>query len=145
MLIGEFHHSLDDKNRLIIPSKLRSELEDEVIITRGLDKCLFIYSKTEWNKIVNELSKLPFTRKDARNFNRFFLSGASLTGFDKQGRINIVQTLLDYALITREVTIIGVNDRIEVWDKDSYETFIKDNENNFSDMAESLFSGVYDA
>lgn len=145
MLIGEFHHSLDDKNRLIIPSKLRSELEDEVIITRGLDKCLFIYSKTEWNKIVNELSKLPFTKKDARNFNRFFLSGASLTGFDKQGRINIVQTLLDYALITREVTIIGVNDRIEVWDKDSYETFIKDNENNFSDMAESLFSGVYDA
>lgn len=145
MLIGEFHHSLDDKNRLIIPSKLRNELEDEVIITRGLDKCLFIYSKTEWNKIVNELSKLPFTKKDARNFNRFFLSGASLTGFDKQGRINIVQTLLDYALIKREVTIIGVNDRIEVWDKDSYETFIKDNENNFSDMAESLFSGVYDA
>ena len=78
MLMGEFHHNIDDKGRLIIPAKFREDLGNEFVVTRGIEKCLFVYSKEEWNKIVEKLKKLPFTNKDARNFTRFFLSGASM-------------------------------------------------------------------
>lgn len=89
MFIGEYHHSVDDKGRLIIPSKFRDELGTKFIITRGIENCLFVYSLESWEKIVNKLETLPFTKKDARAFIRFFLSGASEAEFDKQGRINI--------------------------------------------------------
>ena len=97
MFIGEFHHNIDDKGRLIIPSKFRCELEEKFIITRGLDKCLFIYSMNEWENITKKLQMLPFTKKDARNFSRFFLSGATECEFDKQGRILITSPLVHYA------------------------------------------------
>ena len=87
MLMGEFHHNLDEKGRIIIPSKIREELGDNVIITRGLEDCLFIYSMNEWEKVVAKLRTLPFTKKDARNFTRMFLSGATNLEFDKQGRV----------------------------------------------------------
>lgn len=145
MLMGEFNHSIDDKNRLIIPSKLRNELGNEVVITRGLDKCLFIYSKKEWESIVSKLSNLPFTKKSVRDFNRFFLSSASTIVFDKMGRVNLSQSLLNYANLTKECVIIGVNDRVEVWDKNEFDTFISSNLDNFSDMAENLFEGGQDA
>ena len=105
MLIGEYHHNLDEKNRIIIPSKLREELGEKIIITRGLEDCLFIYSEQEWDLIISKLKTLPFTKKDARNFTRMFLSGASVTEFDKQGRIKITNPLQE------ECIIIGVNDR----------------------------------
>lgn len=139
MLMGEYHHSLDEKNRLIIPSKFRCELGEEVIVTRGLDKCLFIYSKKEWESIVNKLSSLPFTKKDARDFNRFFLSGATTIGFDKQGRINISSPLVTYANLTKDCVIIGVNERLEIWDEEVFNSFIDNNIDNFSDIAENLF------
>lgn len=145
MLMGEFNHSIDDKNRLIIPSKLRNELGNEAVITRGLDKCLFIYSKKEWESIVSKLSNLPFTKKSVRDFNRFFLSSASTIVFDKMGRVNLSQSLLNYANLTKECVIIGVNDRVEVWDKNEFDTFISSNLDNFSDMAENLFEGGQDA
>lgn len=145
MLMGEFNHSIDDKNRLIIPSKLRNELGNEAVITRGLDKCLFIYSKKEWESIVSKLSNLPFTKKIVRDFNRFFLSSASTIVFDKMGRVNLSQSLLNYANLTKECVIIGVNDRVEVWDKNEFDTFISSNLDNFSDMAENLFEGGQDA
>ena len=145
MLMGEFNHSIDDKNRLIIPSKLRNELGNEAVITRGLDKCLFIYSKKEWESIVSKLSYLPFTKKSVRDFNRFFLSSASTIVFDKMGRVNLSQSLLNYANLTKECVIIGVNDRVEVWDKNEFDTFISSNLDNFSDMAENLFEGGQDA
>ncbi len=145
MLMGEFNHSIDDKNRLIIPSKLRNELGNEAVITRGLDKCLFIYSKKEWESIVSKLSNLPFTKKSVRDFNRFFLSSASTIVFDKTGRVNLSQSLLNYANLTKECVIIGVNDRVEVWDKNEFDTFISSNLDNFSDMAENLFEGGQDA
>ena len=88
MLIGEFHHNLDEKGRIIIPSKFRDDLGSKVVVTRGLDGCLFVYPKDEWNNITQKYKELPNT-KDARNYLRFFLSGANLCGFDKQGRINI--------------------------------------------------------
>ena len=145
MLMGEFNHSIDDKNRLIIPSKLRNELGNETVITRGLDKCLFIYSNKEWESIVSKLSNLPFTKKSVRDFNRFFLSSASTIVFDKMGRVNLSQSLLNYANLTKECVIIGVNDRVEVWDKNEFDTFISSNLDNFSDMAENLFEGGQDA
>lgn len=146
MLMGEFHHNIDDKGRLIIPSKLRNELGERIIVTRGLDKCLFVYSLTEWDKIVKRLKTLPFTNKDARNFTRFFLSGATECEFDRQGRINITSPLVSYAGLTKECVVIGANDRLEIWSNNSWEDFLNTNEDNLADIAENLFtSGDYEA
>ena len=146
MLMGEYHHSIDEKGRLIIPSKFRTELGSEFIVTRGLDKCLFVYSKQEWENIVSKLSSLPFTKKDARDFLRFFLSGATVCEFDKQGRINITSPLVRYANLLKDCVIIGVNERLEIWGEVEFNTFISKNEENFSDIAENLFdSGWADA
>jgi MraZ protein len=139
MFMGEYHHNIDDKGRIIIPSKFRYELGEKFIITRGLEKCLFIYSLNEWNNIVSKLKTLPFTKKDARDFIRFFLSGATECEFDKQGRINITSPLVSYADIIRECVIIGVNDRLELWSKESWEKFLNENENKLSDISEHLF------
>jgi len=138
MFIGEYRHSLDDKNRLTIPSKLRDELKHDFILTRGLDGCLFIYPKDEWENIISKYRELPNT-KDARNFMRFFLSGAVTCDLDKQGRINIPQPLKEHASLNKDCVIIGVNERLEVWDKDSWESFVKDNEEGFTDLADKLF------
>ena len=145
MFIGEYHHNLDDKGRLIIPSKFRCELGEQFIITRGLDKCLFIYSMNEWNNITNKLKALPFTKKDARNFMRFFLSGATICDLDRQGRININAPLMEYANLSHECVIIGVNERLEVWDKDSFDNFLSVNEEAFSEISEHLFDGEENA
>lgn len=146
MLMGEFHHNIDEKNRLVIPSKFRSELGEQFIITRGLDKCLFIYSMNEWNKLVSKLNTLPFTQKNARNFTRFFLSGAINAEFDRSGRVCITSPLIEYAGINKECVIIGASDRLEIWSKESWDKFLSDNEENFSDIAENLFTtGDYNA
>jgi len=137
--MGEFHHNIDEKGRLIIPSKIRYELGEKFIITRGLDKCLFVYPITEWENIIQKYRELPNTR-EARNFMRFFLSGASECEFDKQGRINIAASLVNYASLKRECVIIGVNDRIEIWSKEMWDGFIEENEEKFSDLADHLFS-----
>lgn len=139
MLMGEFHHSIDEKGRLIIPSKFRGDLGSRVIVTRGLEGCLFVYSESEWNIIVSQLKTLPFTKKDARAFSRFFLSGAIEAEFDKQGRINIPSPLIGYASITKNCVVIGVNDRLEIWAEDSFNKFMDDNEDDLSDIAEHLF------
>ena len=139
MFMGEYHYAIDDKGRLTIPSKVRYELGEKFIVTRGLDNCLFIYPKDEWNIIITKYKELPNT-KDARNFMRFFLSGATECEFDKQGRINITTPLIKYADLQKECIIIGVNDRLEVWSKDRWEQFIELNEENSSDIADNLFS-----
>ena len=139
MFIGEYHHSLDDKGRLTIPSKLRDELKYDFILTRGLDGCLFIYPKDEWENIISKYRELPNT-KDARNFMRFFLSGATTCEFDKQGRINIPAPLMEHASLSKECVIIGVNERLEVWDKDRWDSFVETNEDNFTDLADKLFT-----
>ena len=140
MLMGEYHHNLDDKNRLIIPSKFRYELGSKFIVTRGLEKCLFAYSVDEWNKIIEKLNTLPFTSKDARTFMRMFLSGATECELDNNGRICINGPLMNYASLKKECVIIGVGERIEIWDQDMFNNFFNDNIDNFSDVAENLFS-----
>lgn len=137
--MGEYHHNIDDKGRIIIPSKFRYELGEKFIITKGLDECLFIYPKNEWENIISKLKTLPFTKKDARTFMRFFISSATECEFDKQGRINITSPLADYAGLTKECVVIGVNDRIEIWAKERFNQMLTANEESLSDIADNLF------
>ena len=139
MFMGEYHHTIDDKGRLTIPSKIRYELGEEFIITRGLDGCLFIYPKETWNNIIRKYETLPNV-KNARNFMRFFLSGAEANEFDKQGRVNIPSPLIKYAGINKDCVIIGVGNRVEVWSAEKWDSFITENEDSFSEIADSLFS-----
>ena len=142
MFIGEYHHSIDDKGRLIIPSKFREELGNNSIITRGIEHCLFVYSLDSWNEIVRKIEALPFTKKDARTFARFFLSGASEAEFDKQGRINITSPLISYAKITKECIVIGTGDRLEIWSEELWNEFFTSAKDSMSDIAENLFESV---
>ena len=141
MLMGEYHHNIDEKSRLIIPSKFRNELGEKFVITRGLEKCLFVYSYKEWENIINTLSTLPFTKKASRDFTRFFLSGATECVLDKSGRVCITSPLVHYAGLTKECVIIGANDRLEIWDEESWNNFFTTNEENFASIAENLFGG----
>ena len=141
MLMGEYHHNIDEKNRLIIPSKFRNELGEKFVITRGLENCLFVYSYAEWENIVSKLRTLPFTKKDSRDFTRFFLSGAAESELDKSGRVSITSPLVKYAGLTKECVKIGANDRLEIWDSNAWDNFFMSNEENFANIAENLFGG----
>ncbi len=139
MFMGEYHHNIDEKGRIVIPGKFRELAKDELVITRGLEKCLYVYTKEEWNKVVNKLDTLPFTKKDARTFMRSFFAGATASEFDKSGRINITSPLVSYAGLTKECVIIGVNDRIEIWDEGLYNDFMNENASKLESIAENLF------
>ncbi len=140
MLQGEYRHSIDEKGRIIIPSRIRGEMGNNIVITRGLDGCLFGYNEKAWMSIMEKLSTLPFTKSDVRKFTRFLTSGAITLEFDKQGRINIPNYLNDYANLTKEVVIVGVINRIEIWSKDKWEQFMSDNVESLSDISENLFN-----
>ena len=142
MLIGEYHHNIDEKGRLIIPSKFRISLGEKFVITRGIEKCLFVYSMDEWNNLMNELNKLSFTKKNARTFMRMLLSGATECELDKSGRVNLPSVLTNYASINKECVIIGVNERLEIWSEDEFNNFFNENIDEFSDIAESLFDNT---
>ena len=140
MFIGEYHHTIDEKGRIIIPAKFRGELGTNFIVTRGIENCLFVYSLDNWAKITDKLSSLPFTKKDARTFNRFFMSGATSVELDKQGRVNISKPLIDYASLLKDCVIIGTGDRLEVWSQESWESFFDSTKDSMSDIAENLFN-----
>lgn len=138
MLIGEYEHSLDAKGRLIMPAKLRTDMGEKFIITKGLDGCLFVFSQIEWSNFESKLKELPLTNKNSRDFVRFFLSGATECEIDKQGRFLLVNTLREYAEITKEVIIIGVGTRLEIWNKDKWKKY-NSNENISADtIAENM-------
>ena len=139
MFMGEYHYAIDNKGRLTIPSKIRYELGEKFIVTRGIDNCLFIYPQDEWKNIIAKYRELPNT-KDARNFMRIFLAGATECEFDSHGRINVSSPLIKYAGLEKECVIIGVNDRLEVWSKERWEEFIDASEEKLSDIADSLFA-----
>lgn len=138
MFMGEYEHQLDAKGRMIVPSKFRCELNERFIITRGLDKCLFGYTLEEWQTIEEKMKSLPMTKRDARKFMRMFFSGATEVELDKQGRINIPKNLREYASLTKECTVIGVSNRIEIWDRATWNNFYDESEDNFEDIAEDL-------
>lgn len=137
MFIGEYSHSLDNKNRMIIPSKLREGLGTKFIMTKGLDGCLYAYPMEEWKVLEEKLKSLPLTNKDARAFVRFFFSGASEIEIDKQGRGLIPQNLLEYAGISKEIISIGVLTKIEIWSKENWEEYNNDNV-DYSELAEKM-------
>lgn len=140
MFIGEYHHTIDDKGRIIVPAKFRDELGSSFVVTRGIESCLFVYPNKNWNQICEKLNSLPFTRKDARIFNRFFMSGATNVELDKQGRINIAAPLINHANLTKDCVIIGTGDRLEIWSKEDWDSFFNSNKDSMSDIAENLFN-----
>ena len=139
---GEYLHSLDKKNRLIVPARFRDAIGESGVeslyITRGLDECLFIFPETEWKMQENKFKTLSFTKKEVRKFNRLFFSGAVPTVPDKQWRILVPDYLKDYAKLTKEIMIIGVSNRIEVWDKSKWDEFYNTSKQNYEDIAEDL-------
>ena len=117
MFMGEYNHSIDQKGRLIVPSKFREQLGNEFVVTKGLDGCLFVYSNEEWQRIEEKFREIPLTTKDARKFSRFFFAGAATCEVDKQGRILLPSNLREYAAIEKEVVSVGVLSRVEIWSK----------------------------
>lgn len=139
MFMGEYSHTIDDKGRIIMPSKFREGLNTEFVITRGMDCCLAIYPMESWNIIIKNYQELPNT-KDARSFMRFLISGATTLSIDKQGRINIPSVLASYAYLNKDCSIIGVDNHVEIWNTEIWNKYLADNEPNISDIADKLFS-----
>jgi len=135
---GEFHHALDGKGRVIVPSRLREGLGDSFVITRGLDHCLFAYPNSEWVRLEQKMKQLPITRKDSRAFMRLFFSGAIEVEADKQGRVLIPQNLREYAGIDKDIIFIGVSSRVEIWSKLAWKEYFGEADSNYEELAEKL-------
>ena len=138
MLIGEYEHSLDAKGRVIMPAKLREDMGEKFILTKGLDGCLFGFSQKEWANFEEKLKTLPLTNKNARDFVRFFLSGAIECEIDKQGRFLIASNLREYANMEKDVVIIGVGTRLEIWNKDKWKNYNSDENISADEIAENM-------
>ena len=138
MLIGEYKHTLDPKKRLSLPSKWRKELGSELVITRGLDNCLFVYPLKEWEKITEKISELPLGQADTRSFNRFFLSGAIEVEVDSVGRILVPDYLKEFGKLESSVVLAGIYNRIEIWDEKRWETYKSSIEQQADALAEKL-------
>jgi len=138
MLIGEYHHSLDPKKRLSLPSKFRKELGKKVIVTRGLDQCLFVYSEPMWKKLVDKFSELSLGSPDSRGFNRFMLSGAVDADVDGAGRVLIPDFLKEFADLKSEVVLAGVGNRVEIWDEKRWDSYKRKVEADANHIASKL-------
>ena len=144
MFIGEYQHNLDAKGRIIIPSKFRDELHTTFILTKGLDNCLTIYSLQQWEKILEEINKLPTTKMAVRKYVRTLMGTASECTLDNQGRIQIPSFLAKPANMVKECVVIGVNDHIEIWDKTTWESYYDDASSSFEEVAENLSELIND-
>ncbi len=138
MLAGEFSHNMDTKGRIMIPSKLRESLGERFVLTRGLDNCIFIYPMNEWEKLAENISKLPLNSKNSRMVSRFFLSAACECELDSQGRVKISGALIEYAELEKECVTLGVNNRLEVWNKNKWNEYVEDIKDNVNDIAEDM-------
>ncbi|MCX7843581.1 MAG: division/cell wall cluster transcriptional repressor MraZ [Clostridia bacterium] len=138
MFYGEYQHSVDPKGRVIVPARFREGLGEKFIVTKGLDNCLFAYSMSEWSNLEAKLKTLPLANKDARAFIRFFFAGASECEVDKQGRILIPQNLREYAALDKDVYIIGVSTRVEIWDREKWESYSGDDNVSADSIAEKM-------
>ena len=138
MFMGEFRHSIDSKGRLIMPAKFRENLGEQFVVTRGLDRCLFVYPRTEWSVLEEKIKTLPITKKDVRAFMRTLFSGATECEVDKQGRINLPNNLLEYAKIEKDVVIIGVSTRVEIWSASEWESYSAEAADSFDEIAEQI-------
>lgn len=138
MFMGEFNHSIDNKGRLIIPAKFRSQLGERFVITRGMDKCLSGYSMSEWDKLKQQLEKLPMTKKNVRQFVRLIYSAAIECEFDRQGRVNLSKTLINYAGISKKCVVVGVSSHLEIWDEQAWHQYSTQAAEDFDDVAEDI-------
>lgn len=142
MFYGEYLHSIDRKGRLILPAKFRESAKNNFIekffITRGLDKCLFMFSEEEWRAQENKFKAISFTKQESRTFNRLYFSGAVDVIPDKQGRILIPVYLKDFAEIKKDVMVVGVSNRVEIWSKDRWKEFYGNSQKSFEEIAEKL-------
>lgn len=138
MFIGEYSHNVDDKGRLAVPAKFRIKLKSGAVVTRGLDNCLFLYAKNEWQKVADQIAKIPFNKANTRAFGRFMLAGAMEAEFDKQGRILLPEYLRQHAGLKKRVIIAGLYNRIELWDEKAWQKYSQANEKNSVKIAESL-------
>ena len=138
MFIDEFLLNIDDLGRIAIPSKYREILGNNFVITRGIEHCIYVYPNDTFNHIVTKLESLPFTKKDARAFTRFFMSGATAIELDKQGRVNVPSPLINYANLSKKCVIVGTGDRLEIWDEEASNEFMSSCNDEMSDIAENL-------
>lgn len=138
MFIGEYEHNLDDKGRLAIPAKFRNDLMGGLVVTHGLDNCLFVYTMEAWKELAKKLSSMSFTQKDKRSFNRLMFAGAVDFVLDSQGRIVLPESLRRYAGLKKEAVITGVYDRLEIWDKATWEKYRVEMEATSTEIAERL-------
>jgi MraZ protein len=145
MFYGEYLHSIDRKGRIILPAKFREAAKSNFIerffVTRGLDKCLFMFSEEEWRSQEGKFKSIPFTKQEARTFNRLYFSGAVEVNADRQGRILLPQYLKDFAEIKKDVMLVGVSNRIEIWAKDKWQEFYGNSRQSFEAIAEKLIEG----
>lgn len=138
MFMGEYSHTIDNKGRLIFPAKFRDELGEVFIATKGLDNCLFVYTRSEWAILEEKLKKLPLAKPEARAFVRFFFSGAAELECDKQGRVLLPTNLREHARLDKDVVVIGVSTRIEVWDKVAWDEYNQKVSPTVAEIAENL-------
>lgn len=121
MFMSQYNHTIDTKGRLIVPSKFREMLGEDFVVTRGMDGCLFVYANDDWNAFEQKLTALPIMNKEARQFARFFLAGAAQVEVDKQGRILLPANLREFAKLDKDVVLVGVGSRIEIWSRENWE------------------------
>jgi len=138
MFIGQYTHNLDEKGRLAVPKKFREVLTSGAVVTRGLDNCLFLYTKKEWEVLAQKLSNLPFSQANTRAFARLMLAGAMEVDIDKQGRIIVPEYLRTFANLTKEVIVAGLYNRLELWDKQCWEAYTLQNEAASNQIAEQM-------
>ncbi|OGD65814.1 cell division/cell wall cluster transcriptional repressor MraZ [Candidatus Berkelbacteria bacterium RIFCSPHIGHO2_12_FULL_36_9] len=138
MFIGEYSHSIDPKGRLAIPVKMRAKLDEGAVVTKGLDNCLFVYPREEWQKLAEKLSTLPLTDSKSRAFSRLMLAGAMEVEFDKQGRILLPGYLREFASLKFEAVVAGLYNRIEIWNAEAWKSFKAQSEQNTEEITEHL-------
>ena len=140
MFMGEYNHTIDAKGRLIVQAKFREILGDIFIVTKGLDGCLFVYPNDEWTRFEEKLKSLPLTNKNARQFTRFFLAGAAACEVDKQGRILLPQVLREFASLEKDVVLVGVASRIEIWSRERWDESMNTYDGDMDEVAENIES-----
>ena len=141
-MLGTHTPKLDDKGRIILPAKFRDELAAGVVVTRGQERCLYVFSKSEFESVHEKIRQAPVTSEEARKYLRLFLSGASDDTPDKQGRVLVPQLLREYAGLSKELVIIGVGSRAEIWDATSWQEYLSSNEEKFATQAEEVIPGL---
>lgn len=143
MFLGTYTPKLDEKARLIFPAKFRDELADGLVLTRGQERCIYVFSAREFERIHEQMRSAPLSSRQARDYIRVFLSGASDETPDKQGRITIPGPLRSYAGLDREVTVIGAGTRAEIWDAEAWNAYLEEQESTFSETDEDVIPGIF--